>query len=420
MAKEKIEKIWGKIPRAKIYLKPKGLAVLFLKILFDKPNNKEKIIRWESAFKGLLGLKNALILSRARLALYYLLKNLNLPKDSELIMTPLTIADMVNAVIWAGLKPVFCDHGERTYNIDYSDLERKITPKTKVLLVTHLNGFATDMDKVLEITKKHNLILLEDASQGAGATFDGKFLGTFGAAGIFSLSFMKTTCTLFGGMIVSDDSDLIERIKNQTKDLPPMPKKTLLKEALKNFVFYFSTNRLIFSLFGYYFIKFSDKIKPGFVDRLTKSNPLPALTKEPPKSLLRSYTDPQAELGLKLLENIKISDDKRIENANCLLQNLSPESLKHAPILTGGSKNLFWRMPFQTGNPENFKNYLLKNGIDCARTNLILATEEKVFTEYYSDTPNAKKSKEAIFIPMHSDFSQNDMLFLAQKINNYF
>src|SRR4030042_5934979 len=160
MTEGKTKENWEKIPRAKIYLRPKDLAVLLFKIMLDKPDNKEKTIQWEDAFKKHLGSKNALVLGRARLALYYILKNLNLPEDSELIMTPLTIAGMVNAVIWSGLKPVFCDLGEKTYNIDYSDLEKKITPKTKVVLVTHLNGLATDMDKILDIVRKHNLILL--------------------------------------------------------------------------------------------------------------------------------------------------------------------------------------------------------------------------------------------------------------------
>ena len=187
-----LKRFFNKIPRAKIYLEPFTLFILFFKVIFKKPRKRSKTKEWEDTFKKYFDKKEAIALPKARIAFYFLLKNLDLPKNSEIIITPLTIADMVNAIVWAGHKPVFCDLGEQTYNINYEDLENKITPKTKSVLVTHLNGFATNMDKVLAVTQKHNLRLIEDVSQSFGTTFNSKLLGTFGTAGIFSTSFLKS------------------------------------------------------------------------------------------------------------------------------------------------------------------------------------------------------------------------------------
>ncbi|MDD2753525.1 MAG: DegT/DnrJ/EryC1/StrS family aminotransferase [Candidatus Portnoybacteria bacterium] len=409
-------RFFSKLPRAKAYLKLSELLMIFLKILSTKLQAGEKTIAWEAAFSERLGSTGALCLSRARLALFFLLKNLGLPAGSEIIMTPLTIADMVNAVRWAKLKPVFCDLGVNTYNIDYRMLRQLITPRTRILFITHLNGLATDMDEIMAIARQHSLIVIEDASQALGAAFKGKTLGTFGLAGIFSLSFMKTCCTLFGGMIISDDRELLKKIRQETRNFPAPGRVSLLKETIRNIIIYLATNRFVFSLGTYYFIKFSGRLVAKFI----KSNPPAELTDEPPKKLLCSYTDCQAELGLKILKRLSAEDGQRIKNVEALTAALSGEAKKYLPLILPETKNVFWRLPFQTNDPINFQKYLLKNYIDSASTNLIVATEEEAFKEYAGQpAPNAQLAHQTIFLPVHSSFSANDMRFLARILNNY-
>lgn len=405
-----------KIPRAKTYLKLSDLLIVFLKISFGRLKAGSENLVWEAAFSRRLDAQNALCLSRARLALFFLLKNLNLPAGSELIMTPLTIADMVNAVRWAGLKPVFCDLGNNTYNIDYAELRRLIMPQTRILFITHLNGLATDMDEIMAIARQHNLIVIEDASQALGATFKGKALGTFGLAGIFSLSFMKTCCTLFGGMIVSDNRELLEKIRQETISFSAPARAALLKETIRNIVINLAANRLIFSFFTYYFIKFSGNLATKFI----KSNPPAALTDGPPKKLLCSYAAVQAQLGLKILKNLPAKDEQRIKNAETLIGNLSNRAKKYLPLILPETKCLFWRLPFQAAAPRALQEYLLKNSIDSAPTNLILASAEPAFRQYFGQpTPNAQAAHQTIFLPIHSDFNEKDMRYIAKTINKY-
>ncbi len=410
-----------KIPRAKIYLKPLDLAAVSFKILFTKLKKGEKTKEWETALSQYFGAKETILLSRARMALFYLLKNLNLPKASEVILTPLTIADIVNAVHWAKLKPVFCDLGENTYNIDYQKLEQTITPKTKAILVTHLTGLATDMDEVRKITEKHNLILIEDISQAFGATFKGRYLGTFGLASVSSLSFLKTCCTLFGGMLGLNNPKLAEKIREDIKNHPRPSKKILLKETAKNITLWLATNRIIFSLFTYYLIKFLNKLNSNALEKFIKSNPRPALTDKPPRTLLFSYTDIQSEMGLKILKNLKSSDERRIENVKYFIENLSPEAKTYLPVIPENARNVFWRLPFNAENPEKLKKYLFDRYIDTTKTNLVLCSEEPAFKEFASEpTPEAKKAYDSILAPIHSNFNKKDMEYMAKVINKYF
>ena len=252
---KKTGKFLGKVPRAKGYISLSILITTLIQIIFKGTRKDKKTKLLEGKIKDHFGVKNAILLPRARIALFYLLKNLNLPQGSEVILTPLTVADIPCAVHWARFKPVFCDLGKQTYNIDCQKLEQLITPKTKVLIVTHLNGIASDMDKIMSIAGKHNLILIEDASQVLNAKFRGKLLGTFGRAGIFSLSFLKSSSTLFGGLLILNDSSLSGKIRQLSEQLPPAPRLLLVKETIKNIILAIATNRIIFSFFTYYAIK---------------------------------------------------------------------------------------------------------------------------------------------------------------------
>ena len=416
----KVKIFFRKIPRAGIYLGLGALTAALFKVLFTKLKKGEKTTALENKLSEHFGVKYTILLPRARTALFYLLKNLNLLEGSEVIMTPLTIADIANAVRWAKLKPVFCDLGENTYNIDYQKIEELITPKTKVLLVTHLNGLASDMNKILEIVKKHNLTLIEDASQAFNAEYKGKMLGTFGTAGIFSLSFLKTFCTLFGGALVLNDSALAVKIRQESANLPHPPKMMLIKEILKNMVLAIVSNRTIFSLKTYYFIKLSYATKSNFVNKFIKSNPKPTLTDSPSQKYLYSYTDAQAQIGLKILSTVRLSDKKRIENASYLIDSLSEKAKSKLPRTLKEAGNTFWRLPIQIDESEKFKKYLFRNYVDCAPTNLVLISEEPTFAKYSNFTPQARRAYEAIFIPVHSSFSKKDMLYMAKLLNNYF
>ena len=188
---------------------------LALKTIF-KPWSWKKgraVLELEEKFKKYLGVKYAFSFNSGRSALLAILKALDLKKGEEVLAQAFTCNAAVNPIIWSGLKPVYLDCDEDTFNIDSKDLFKKITPKSKVVMIQHTFGKPAEINEILEICQKNNLILIEDCAHALGAEYNGQKVGVFGKAGFFSFSRDKVISSIYGGMAVTNDSLLGERIR---------------------------------------------------------------------------------------------------------------------------------------------------------------------------------------------------------------
>lgn len=179
--------------------------LLALKLLFS-PRKKGKAVKeLESSLKEYLGVKHAFAFNSGRTSLMAILRALDL-KDGEVLLQAFTCNASVNPIIWSGLKPVYVDCDEKTFNMDLDDLRRKISPKTKAVMVQHTFGMPCEIPR-------EDLILIEDCAHSLGAEINGQKTGTFGKAGFFSFSRDKVISSVYGGMVVTNDDDLAEKIK---------------------------------------------------------------------------------------------------------------------------------------------------------------------------------------------------------------
>ena len=135
--------IGRKIPRGQLYFEPSEVYGALARGIPGALRRGDRVRELESRFAELTGSPRALALPRTRIAVHLILKALDLPEGSQVIMSPVTIPDIVNAVLLAGLRPVFVDLGQRTCNVDYDALAHAITDETSALLITHLCGPAT-------------------------------------------------------------------------------------------------------------------------------------------------------------------------------------------------------------------------------------------------------------------------------------
>lgn len=142
-----------------------------------------------------------------------ILSSLGLEKGSEILLQAFTCNAVPNPVLWSGLKSVFVDVNEQTFNIDVKDLEKKITLKSKAVIVQHTFGLAAEMDEIIKICQEHNLILIEDCAHALGATYKGRKVGTFGKAAFFSFSRDKVISSVYGGMVITNDPSIAEKIR---------------------------------------------------------------------------------------------------------------------------------------------------------------------------------------------------------------
>ena len=146
-------------------------------------------------------------------ALHLSLAALGFGPGDEAIVPAFTWISTANVVEHLGGKVVFCDIDLETFNIDFSEIESKITPKTKAILPVHLFGLSADIDPILDLARRYNLWVVEDAACGFGAKYKGQHVGAFGNTGCFSFHPRKSITTGEGGMITTNDHLLTEKIK---------------------------------------------------------------------------------------------------------------------------------------------------------------------------------------------------------------
>jgi perosamine synthetase len=176
-------------------------------------SNGKYIKEFETSFAAWLGTKNALACCNGTLALHLPLLALGIKEGDEVLVPTFTYIATANVVRYCRATPVFVDCLPGTWNIDPVDLEKKITPRTKGVILVHLYGNPCDMDALMAIAQKYRLFVVEDAAECHGAEYHGKKAGTFGIAAIFSFFGNKIITTGEGGMVVTDDDAMAAKMR---------------------------------------------------------------------------------------------------------------------------------------------------------------------------------------------------------------
>lgn len=169
--------------------------------------------QFEEKFAAYIGRNEGIAVANGSGALDIAVQALKIGLGDEVIMPAFTIISPAQSVVRAGGIPVLVDSDPSTWNMDVTQIEAKITPKTKAILVVHIYGLPVDMDPVLELCRKYNLFLIEDAAEMHGQTYKGKMCGSFGDISIFSFYPNKQITTGEGGMLMVDDPELAERCR---------------------------------------------------------------------------------------------------------------------------------------------------------------------------------------------------------------
>lgn len=199
---------------------------LAFKLLFQpKVWLKGKGIRdLESDFKKYLGCPFALGFDSARSGLFAILKCLKIGPGDEVLLQAFTCVAAANPILWVGGRPIFVDIEKDGFNMDRVDLKKKITKRSRVLILQHTFGQPAKIAKILSIAKEHRLFVIEDCAQALGAEFRGKKVGTFGDAAIFSFGRDKVISSVFGGMVVTSDPNLGKKLRDFQKNLKLPPR----------------------------------------------------------------------------------------------------------------------------------------------------------------------------------------------------
>ena len=198
---------------------PDDIMGMIGNLLTEKFTMGEQVSKFERMFEERVGVKHAVMLNSGSSANLIAMSTLtnhkcgDLVPGDEVLIPALCWSTSVFPIIQCNLVPVFVDVDPRTLNVDLDDLERKITKKTKAVMVVHVLGNCTNMKGLMGIIDRHGLILVEDTCESLGSKYDGKHLGTFGSIGTYSFFYSHHITTMEGGMVACEDDDHYELMK---------------------------------------------------------------------------------------------------------------------------------------------------------------------------------------------------------------
>lgn len=172
-----------------------------------------KTAEFEKQFAAYVGTKHAIALNSCTAALHLALEIYDFPEGSEVLLPTINFISSPHSVLYNRLTPVFVDTHPETLCMDVVDAAKKVTNKTKAIIATHLGGNAADMDAVMALAKKHNLVVIEDVANAVGGSYKGRKLGSIGHIGCHSFEAKKNMTTGDGGMMTLNDDMQAEKLR---------------------------------------------------------------------------------------------------------------------------------------------------------------------------------------------------------------
>lgn len=196
-------------------------VVLAGKVILQPKIWRDVIVTQKIEFKisHYLGKREVVAASSGRGALYQTLKAFGIGQGDEVILQAFTCLAVAAPIRWCGAEPVYADINPESYNLDVRDVEKKISQRTKAIIIQHTFGLPGPIREVVALARQHKILVIEDLAHGLGATWQGQRLGTFGDAAILSFGRDKAISCVFGGAIASNNQSLINKIRLQQNGL---------------------------------------------------------------------------------------------------------------------------------------------------------------------------------------------------------
>ena len=324
---------------------------------------------FEEKFAKWVGAKYAVATNSGTAALHVALLSCGIGPGDEVITTPFTFIATGNAIVYTGATPVFADIDLETYNIDPDTIEDLITDKTKAILPVQLYGQSADMDKIREIAKKHDLLVIEDAAQAHGAMYNDEKVGNMGDMACFSFYPTKNMTTSEGGMITTNNKELAEKAR-------------------------------VFRAHGSNIKYKHDEIGYNF----------------------RS-SDIAAAIGLAQLDKIDEFNEKRINNANYLNEGLKNVEGVITPASPENRKHVYHQYTIRVtkGNRDDWVDILTENGIGSGIHYPIPLYNQPIYKElgFTGSAPNAELAADTVIsLPAHPSLSKEDLDLVIEAVKD--
>lgn len=398
------------IPRFRPNIAFRELGRALYRSFFFPRQRREQSALFEQRLAETLDAPHAVTLSSVRFGLFHTLKYLNLASDAEVLCTPLTIYPVMETILLAGCKPVFIDIEASTFSPDLEDAANKLNERTRVFFLTHLWGVPAQMDPIVAFCQKHNLILIEDASQCWGGQVGQRAVGTFGLAGLFSFSTTKTINTFKGAALVSPDQQLVDHLRDKQRQLPPLGRAKLSATVVSEMMLALFSHPLIFTILTGPMIRLLLRFgKRDYLDN--RSMPSSLRHGEFPAFHQTAFTDIQAQTGLFMLDKVAREDQRRREIAQRYKQAFADSGSLQPPTVPANGVGNFWMYSIKVPERKKLRQFLWRRDkIDSAIPSIDACHLMDYFPELKTKLPKATALiNNSLYLPCYHSMSDREV-----------
>lgn len=371
-----------------------------------------------------VGRRHAISMPMARIGLYFVIKSLIRPRQ-KVILSPYTIAEVVNMVICAGGDPVFCDIDRTTCNMDPACLEALLdelpTEEVGLVLATHFYGLTADMDRINAAAARRGVPVIEDAAQAFGAQLNGRQAGTFGTAGVFSFGMYKTINCFFGGAVVTDDDTLATRLRDEMAALPVESRQRWGRKMLSALITDVATRPPAFPLFFFPLFRWAFINDVEAINNKTKIDINPQLMDRVPPEYLCRLSDPQAHMVLAQIDGVAANIRARIAAASRYHDGLQGLPGLILPPLRLDGSHLYWYFPIQAENHKDLVRHAMRQGRDITVSYHRNCADMPCFKRWFRDCPNARATAASlIYLPTYPAYGGDEIDRTISAIRSYY
>jgi len=407
-------------PRFRIYTSVSSFLAVLKDIILMRTTTGRACEALEKEMQKRFIIDYSLCVPQGRVGIYLAVKAL-IHTGQEVILSPYTIADVINMVICAGGIPVFADIERETCNINPSEIEKLINKNTGAVMITHLHGLACNMDRIVEICKISNVPLIEDAAQAFSAKYNGKTVGTFGDIGVYSFGMYKNLTSFYGGIIVTPHNHIYNKICEERNTFPFSEINWFLKKFMKGLFTTIVTSTPLFQLLVYRIFRFGHLHNIRFINRFVETELDLTVKDKIPDNYLRKMTPMQARLVLSKINNVQKTNLIRIKFAQIYhdgLINLPKITLP--PFRTDGS-HIYTYFPIQYSNRKVLVRWLMKHHADIGIQHLNNTADLPAFQSYFRNCPIARETaNEVILLPTYPSYGENMVKRNIKIIRSFF
>jgi len=389
-------------------------------------DDRGDVSAFETALRERFGTRHAACVFQCRVGLYLAVKALIRP-GQDVILSPYTIVDVVNMVIFAGGRPVFADVEQETCNISPTEVERLITPDTGAVLITHLHGLVAEAHRIKEICARAGVPLVEDCAQAFGAEELGVRVGAIGDVGVYSFEMHKNLPTWLGGVLITDRDDVIAKARAELQTFTNPPLAGLNRKIRSGFINDVARAPIIFQLLTYPVLRYGRLKKVESINRTTLRKPQESARAAALPDVYKSrYSGFQARIGLSMLRKADRDTRVRIEHAMMYYDGLRDiDGLILPPVQSERSNaplsNTFLWFPLQYRRREALLRFMFERGRDIAAGHFTNTAEDPRYADFQRDCPNATKvEKELLYLPTYPGYSRREVAKNIQVIREFF